>query len=227
MKTEAASLAAILNMASLWMRVLAVLAVCVLGAFFVHEEIAWRQERARLTEEIAAARKLVQEADTRQRQRDAELHAALEQIAQRKRAVQTPQEIVRELPRDLPLPAPITLAAKGTESARQRTEPGDAGQESSATTASRQESNSPAQLPMEDLKPLFDFVQDCKACQAELAGARGNLADERAKTSALTRERDAALRLARGGGFWRRAARAAKWFALGAAAGAIAAKAVQ
>jgi len=223
-------------MTSLWMRALAILAICVLGAFFVHEEIAWRQERARLTEEIAAARKLVQEADARQRQRDAELHAALGQIALRKRAVQTPQEIVRELPRDLPLPAPITLAAEGIASAlfataerstKQASDPVDAARESRAPSAAVAESNRPAQLPVEDLKPLFDFVQDCKACQAELAGTRGNLADERAKTAALTRERDAALRLARGGGFWRRAARAARWFALGAAAGAVAAKAVR
>jgi len=216
-----------LNMASLWIRALAVLAVCMLGAFLVREEIAWRQERARLNAEIAAARKLVQEADARQRQRDAELHAALGQIAQRKRAVQTPQEIVRELPRDLPLPAPITLATEETAPGRQRTEPADAARESRTPSSTAAESNHTAQLPVEDLKPLFDFVQDCKACKAELAGARANLTDERAKTSALTRQRDAALRLARGGGFWHRAARAAKWFALGAAAGAVAAKAVR
>ncbi|MBZ5701458.1 MAG: hypothetical protein LAN84_06395 [Acidobacteriia bacterium] len=225
-----------MNMAAWWMRALAVLAVCVLGAFFVHEEIAWRQERARLTEEIAAAHKLVQEADVRQRQRDVALQEALGQIAQRKRAVQTPQEIVRELPRDLPLPAPITLAATGTASvpfaaaeqpSKQAAEPANAARDSSAPRTASDGSNRPAQLPVEDLKPLFDFVQDCKACQAELAGARGNLADERAKTAALIRERDDALRLARGGGFWRRAARAAKWFALGAAAGAIAAQAAR
>ncbi|MBZ5540718.1 MAG: hypothetical protein LAN61_09390 [Acidobacteriia bacterium] len=224
---QAASLAAIVNMTSLWIRALAVLAVCALGAFFVREEIAWRRERARLTEEIAAARKLVQEADARQRQRDAELDAALGRIALRKRAVQTPQEIVRELPRDLPLPAPITLAAEGTAAQKQPSAPAQAAGESRAPSAAVADSNRPAQLPVEDLKPLFDFVQDCKSCQVELAGARGNLADERAKTAALTRERDAALRLARGGGFWRRTARAAKWFAVGAAAGAVAAKAVR
>jgi len=222
-------------MASLWMRALAVLAICVLAAFFVREEIAWRQERARLTEEIAAARKLVQEADARQRQRDDELHAALAQIAQRKRAVQTPQEIVRELPRDLPLPAPITLEAAGTASAlfataersTKQTSAPELGARDSLAASAVAETSRPAQLPVEDLKPLFDYVQDCKACQTELAGARGNLTDERAKTAALTQERDAALRLARGGGFWRRAASAARWFALGAAAGAIAAKAVR
>ena len=117
-----------------------------------------------------------------------------------------------------------TLPPAGDKSPTQPATPAEAGSESSAPGAAQAGANRSAQLPVEDLKPLFDFVQDCKACRAELAGVRGNLADEQAKTAALTRERDAALRLARGGGFWRRVGRAAKWFALGAAAGAVAAR---
>jgi hypothetical protein len=75
------------------------------------------------------------------------------------------------------------------------------------------------------LKPLHDFTLDCQACQAKLVAAQGDLADEKSKSSALTKERDQALKIARGGSAWRRIARAAKWFALGAAAGAVAAKA--
>ena len=70
-------------------------------------------------------------------------------------------------------------------------------------------------VPSEDLKPLYDFALDCKACQARLVTAQGDLADEKTKTQTLSRERDAALRIAH----------AAKWFAMGAAAGAIAARA--
>jgi hypothetical protein len=70
-------------------------------------------------------------------------------------------------------------------------------------------------------KPLYDFTLDCKACQAKLADAQGNLADEQRKTAALTQERDQALRIARGGSAWRRIGRAAKWFVIGAAAGAV------
>ena len=69
---------------------------------------------------------------------------------------------------------------------------------------------------------MFDFVIDCKACQAQLSAAEGNLADERTKNVALVTERDAALKAAKGGGFWRRVRRAAKWFAIGALAGAAA-----
>jgi hypothetical protein len=75
------------------------------------------------------------------------------------------------------------------------------------------------------LKPLYDFTIDCQACQAKLAAAQGDLTDERKKTSALTHERDDALRIARGGSTWRRIGRAAKWLLIGAAAGAAAAKA--
>lgn len=82
-----------------------------------------------------------------------------------------------------------------------------------------------AVIPSADLKPLYDFALDCNACQAKLTAAQNDLADEKTKSAALTQQRDAAVRAAKGGSALRRIARAAKWFALGAAAGAIAAKA--
>jgi len=66
--------------------------------------------------------------------------------------------------------------------------------------------------------------QDEAERQAKLAAAQGDLTDEKTKTTALTKERDEALKAAKGGSVLRRIARAAKWFAIGAAAGAIAAK---
>jgi hypothetical protein len=60
-----------------------------------------------------------------------------------------------------------------------------------------------AAIPAEDLRPLCDFTIDCKACEARLA---------------------AALRFASGSSLWRRIGRAVKWFLIGAAAGAVAAK---
>ncbi|HEY6947075.1 MAG TPA: hypothetical protein VI431_18190, partial [Candidatus Acidoferrum sp.] len=105
--------------------------------------------------------------------------------------------------------------------------PAAASAANSATT-SQFNHNVPAEgafIPAADLKPLYDFTVDCQACQAKLTAAQGNLADEKAKTAALTKERDDALRIARGGTAWRRVTRAAKWFLLGAAAGAVVAKA--
>jgi hypothetical protein len=79
-----------------------------------------------------------------------------------------------------------------------------------------------ALIPAADLKPLYDYVQDCRACQAHLAAAKQNSADDAAKLAAMTRERDAAAIAAKGGTFWRRFRRNIEWFAIGAAAGAVA-----
>src|SRR6266851_3726086 len=141
-------------------------------------------------------------------QRDrAQLAQTLAVLATEKRTIVTPAQIVRELPSQISLPAPIVLQS---------------------TTPALPDSPTPkpiAVIPSEDLKPLYDFALDCKACQAKLSAAQGDLTDERKKTAALTHERDDALRIARGGSAWRRIGRAAKWFLIGATAGAAAAKA--
>src|ERR1700722_1059412 len=82
--------------------------------------------------------------------------------------------------------------------------------------------SSPAQIPAADLKPLYDYVQDCRSCQAQLAAAQQNRADEAAKFEAMTRERDAAVIAAKGGTLWRRFRRNLEWFAIGAIIGATA-----
>ena len=61
-----------------------------------------------------------------------------------------------------------------------------------------------AQIPAADLKPLFDYVQVCRCCQAQLAAAKQNSTDNAAKLKAVTRERDAAVASAKGGTFWLR-----------------------
>lgn len=75
------------------------------------------------------------------------------------------------------------------------------------------------------MKPLFDFVQDCRACKVQLDAARADLSDEKSKSGALARERDAAVKAVKGGGFWTRLKRNAKWLAIGAVIGAAAAHA--
>jgi hypothetical protein len=71
---------------------------------------------------------------------------------------------------------------------------------------------------------VYDAALECRGCQAELGAAQGDLADEKMKTQALSRERDDALQVAKGGSAMQPIMRAAKWFAIGAAAGALAAK---
>ncbi len=79
-----------------------------------------------------------------------------------------------------------------------------------------------AQIPAADLKPLYDYVQDCRACQAQLAAAKQDKADDEAQLSVLVSERDAAVAASKGGSFLRRLRRNALWFVVGAGAGAAA-----
>jgi hypothetical protein len=196
---------------------------------------AWRadrRDRAQLAADLAAAKQLLAQADARQHNRDAQLLQTLAALAAEKRAVTSPAQIIRELPQQIPLPVPITLQAPDPMSKPQRETcssgpacgpeglepaPSEGAPKSKAVIASQ------AVIPAVDLKPLYDFSLDCRACQAKLAAAQADLTDERAKTAVLTRERDAAVRAAKGGSVLRRIARNAKWLAIGAAAGAIAA----
>src|SRR5712691_8149348 len=189
-----------------WTRV-AELTIAFLLALAVY--FSWRaerRERSQLESELAATKQLLAAADARQHDRDAQLAQTLATLAAEKRTIVTPAQIVRELPSQLPLPSPLVL-------------------QSVPASPYSPTPQTNAVIPAEDLKPLYDFTIDCKACQAKLVTTQSDLTDERQKTTALTRERDDALRIARGGSTWRRIARAAKWFLIGAAAGAVAAKA--
>jgi hypothetical protein len=175
---------------------------------------SWRadqRDRAQLASELAATKQLLTAADSRQHDRDTQLQKTLATLSNEKRTVITPAQILHNLPSVLPLPVPITM-------------------QSPAPASTLPNAPKPAQpgavLPAKDLKALYDFSLDCQACQAKLSAAQSNLADEQKKTAALTRESDDALRIAKGGSALRRITRAAKWFAIGAVAGALAAKAV-
>jgi hypothetical protein len=78
-------------------------------------------------------------------------------------------------------------------------------------------------IPPIDLKPLYDSIEDCEACAAKLTASQADLADETTKFNAASAQRDAAIKSAHGT-FWSRAKTAAKWIAIGAAAGAVIAK---
>jgi hypothetical protein len=195
-----------------WIRIVEFVFVAALAVAWF---FAWRadlRDRTQLAAELAATKQLVAAADAQQHTRDARLAETLKSLAAEKRTVVTPAQIIGALPHELSLPAPIVL----------QSDPASSSINSSAQTA--KPASTQAILPAEDLKPLYDFTIDCKACQAKLATAQGDLGDEQKKTAALTKERDDAVRIAKGGTAWRRIGRAAKWLLIGAAAGALAAK---
>jgi hypothetical protein len=198
---------------------------------------AWRadhHDRAQLAADLASSKQALAQATARQRTRDAQLQQALAAIAAQKASVTKPAQILHQLPKHIPLPLPVTLqtqtTARGAEIPGCSSGlPGCGRPEGLNSAQANAHPSDPASqgivLPSADLKPLYDFALDCQACQAKLATAQADLADEKSKTAVLTRQRDDAIRIAKGGSVLRRIKRAAKWFLIGAAAGAIAAKA--
>jgi hypothetical protein len=169
---------------------------------------AWRTARhdsQQLTATLAAQNTVIQQATDREKQRDSELAAALSTIQAQKRAVQTPQQAVKQLAAVLPpLPLPVSIRDPDLSAPLP---PG----ETPSTSIS---------IPQPDLVPLYDDLQDCRASAAQNDALKQDLADEKTRSAALLHERDAANAVARGGTILLRLKRAAKWFAIGVATGA-------
>ena len=217
--------------ARIWLKLIEFLVLAILALTIYVSWQADRRDRAALATQLAAAQKTITDAAASQHDRDTLLNQTLAQIAAQKQATVSPAQILKDLPGALSLPVPIALQTEGaqTDPAPNSTAKQAPGQISTLPNNPSPKSGQPADaiLPAADLKPLYDFALDCKACQAKLAASQSDLTDEKTKTAALTKERDAAVRAAKGGSVLRRIARAGKWFAIGAAAGAIAAKAAR
>jgi hypothetical protein len=174
---------------------------------------AWRTARrdaAQLNTLVATQNAQIQQSEAHEKQRDTQLASALTEIAAQQRAVKTPQQAAQTIPSVLPpLPLPIKIDLP------------------SLTSPANPETAEPAPatmtIPQADLKPLYDDLQDCRANALQAAGTQKDLTDAQAAQAALTKERDAAIAAARGGSFWSKLKRSAKWFAIGLAIGAAAA----
>jgi hypothetical protein len=220
-------------------RLAEILITVALAAILIAAWQADRRDRTQLAADLAAAKQSLAQTDARQHDRDAQLAKTLATLAAGKRSVTTPAQIVRDLPNEIPLPIPIMLASQNPSSSPQKAtcssgpSCGPEDLESTHPTSNKAGTAAPgaadgptqAILPTPDLKPLYDFTLDCKACQSKLAAAQADLTDERAKAAILARERNEAVRVAKGGSLVQRITRNAKWLAIGAIAGAIAAKA--
>jgi len=193
-----------------------------------------RDDRMQMSATIASQNSIIAAAEKREQDRAQQLADTLKQIADLKASVQTPQQVIREVPQFLPpLPQPLsTIPPSGAP-----TTPAQPGQAATAGAPGSGAIHTPAKpgevaapdvrVPSADLKPLFDFVQDCRACQAKLAAAQQDAQDQHTKNDALTKERDAAVKAAKGGSVWTRTVRAVKWVAIGFVAGYLAHAAVR
>jgi hypothetical protein len=188
---------------------IATLAVFCLAIIVVRSRDASRQAANDMRVVFRAQAPILDQARNNEQQRDAVLTKKLAAISKDKRRATEPTDIAKRLPAAFPpLPHPLSVSFA-----------------SHFPDAAESEAPAIITVPQDDLKPLFDRLEDCRACQEQLATAQQDLSDERAEVSALTIERDAAVRAARGGGFWSRFRVGAKWFVIGGALGALAASA--
>jgi len=171
---------------------------------------AWLNERRsdrQLAATLASQSALIGQAAAREQSRDTQLAAALAAITAQKRRIQTPRQAADAIPSVMPpLPLPVSIHLPDLRSSPNQTEPPPAS----------------ISIPQPDLKPLYDSLQECRACALERDATKKDLADEQTRVAALTRERNAAIAAAHGGTFWLRLKRGAKWFVIGVAAGAAA-----
>lgn len=174
---------------------------------------AWRSARRdsqQLSTVLTSQNAQIQNANEREKQQGAELATVLAEIGAQKHSVQTPLQAAKQLPQALPpLPLPVSIQIPNLSAA-------PAGQLVSSENAPE----ATIRIPKPDLIPLYDELQDCRADRAEASALQQDLADEKDRSAALRRQRDAALTAARGGTALARLKRAAKWFAIGMAAGA-------
>ncbi len=180
-----------------------------LAIIVVRSRNASRQAANDMALVLRAQAPVLAQADKREQQRDAILRKNLAQVSRVERSAKNLADIAKRLPAAFsPLPQPVSVSLA----------PSSSGPDASEALAI-------ITVPQADLLPMFDHLEDCRACQERLATAQQDLNDERAKVAALTIERDAAVKAARGGGFWSRLRSNAKWFAIGGAMGALAASA--
>ena len=184
---------------------------------------AWRSARhdsQELAATLASQNAVIQQASVQEKQRDSQLQSVLAEIHAAKLSVHTPQQAAQDLPEALPpLPLPLSihfpdLSRKPTDSPSEPPNPSAKGLPDEPTPAAS------ISIPQPDLIPLYNALQDCRASQFQSSTLEKDLSDEKTRSAALVHERDAALTAAHGGSILNRLKRAAKWFAIGLAAGA-------
>src|SRR5712672_2734140 len=96
----------------LYLRAAAILIAATIVTILVVTWRANRRDAAQLAADLATAKQSLAQADARQHDRDKQLLQTLATLAAAKRNITTPAQIVRELPKQIPLPSPMALQSK-------------------------------------------------------------------------------------------------------------------
>lgn len=174
---------------------------------------AWVQAQGTIREQEQTVRQAKQSAAriaSEEKRRDEAEAAQLAGMKKQVERLKSTREIAAWLPKQVPTPEPVKIKVPQAT-------------KTSPTPAAV------ATIPQPDLPALRDYVESCKVCSVKLHAAQQDLAAQKQqlqlageRLSAVEKERDAALKAAKGGGFWHRMKNEFKWFVIGAGAGAAA-----
>lgn len=165
-----------------------------------------------MKENVARADQVKQDVQDQIKTLQTELNKSLSQVAQDKKQIQTPQQIVVKIPEYIPnLPVAPTvlpsLSSGPTSPSNEASSPSKPLPEAPSATK-----EGGIYFPAADVKPLFDHLADCKANELKLGECQKEI-------PLLTKRAETAERAMKGGGFWKRFKANGKWFFIGAAAG--------
>jgi hypothetical protein len=131
----------------------------------------------------------------------AEQLKALEELKKQKPTV---QQIVREIPKYIPLTGPVKEVPATDDKGVQIPNAPSAG----------------LQLNPQQAQELRQFALQCKQTEVELSACSESYKIQGEKLAIAEKDRDTAVKVAKGGSFWKRFKRAGKYIAIGAAIGA-------
>jgi hypothetical protein len=198
-----------------------ILAVIAALAYF-----AWRDARNDLgfmRATIDAQKQIIEDSRRAMAENQQKLTDSLAEIERQRKQVKTPEQAARAIPQVIPRVTPTIVEMPRSEP---RLQPQD-GPASSPPDSSRgdAEITKKAEIPLDQLKTLYDFAQDCQACKFKLDAAQVDKAELLKQLAAVEKQKAAAVTAAHGGSFLVRLKRESK-HALGAAAGAAAGAAI-
>ena len=171
---------------------------------------SWVRAEATVQAQAATIREITteeQKVNSQEKERDAQTANQIAKMRAELERVSTPSQIAAWLPQQVRLPQELQISAPRPSRANPKPD-------------------AIATIPRPDLLPLRDYVESCKVCSVKLASAQQDLAANQQeltlageRLAAVERQRDAALKAARGT-FWGRLLTRAKWLVVGAGVGA-------
>jgi hypothetical protein len=200
-----------------WIEIVVGLMLLVGGILAFRTWLEERDARVKAEATVDAQKKVfdqagahIKELQERDAERQKQTDAAIAGIKGAAAKQVTPQQIASWLPKQVQLPVPVTVTVP-------------------APTAANPNPNAQAAIPTADLPALRDYVEKCQECEARLPGAQQDalskaeqLRQAGIQLSAVEKERDGYRQALKGGTFWTRVKRNAKWLLVGAAAGGVA-----